>query len=946
MRKTSKVGRALFATPVLVLTAAGLAWGNTSATSASKSARHTPTSHDYYINWVEPKVQQNTNRVEAFGEANVNAGGLDSVTAYDRKFAEGNPVAGRALAMIEAEAVRTGKNPKEIRYKNADETQVAKLLTILVEFNPNANDDFSGTMVPQAVFDDALTPQNERDCVPGGITNGPLHNNIPNPANGSHKDNNSMWVPDFSPELYDEMLYTTTGIQQRVRPDLKGPDGKSGIDLRGYTMHNMYLEMSKGAYTVDGQVTPWVQVPHSEAWYGQDTCLLVDGVWVAGASQDDNGHPDNPAGAARLGVDAVDVLASADPDFPWADYDIEDVADADGDLDFNEPDGVIDHLVLVHAGEDASGGGGAQGAEAIWAHSSAVIPGHTIPGTDIVISNYIVQPEDSGVGVFAHEYGHDLGLPDLYDVGSGGESAVDFWDLMSAGSHTGPVFQGIPTHMGLWDKFVLGWADPLILEPGDPAQTVKVGQTSRTPVGTEDGIRVNLPAKDVILSEPHSGEGQWWSNNDQSWADVRLTRTIDVPAGGDIRLWMWNNYDIEEDWDFGFVEVSTDGGTSWSEQKIFNEADEEVSTPDGYADPNGRMHDYGAADGVPFKKYGLTGTTDGYERNYVDLLPYAGQTIQLRLRYATDAGLEQAGWFADDFVLTADGTDVFTDDVEANNGWTPTVTTFTDTSGEGWHISPGVFQFAHYYLAEWRNHDGFDEGLKYGYVTNYLRDGAWKVDRVPYNAPGMLVWYRDTSYGNFNLTLNNLFDPPSIGSKGGLLIVDSHFDPYRRAGTAAAKDPSLLDNLPSRAQTSNAAFTFNKTNAFTECFEAPGEPFSRYCTGFPKQPGVSEFTDAQRWYPGIEFRPDLDPDNPFFFRDADASVVLPSVADAPYSVAIVDQDGNLLPDLFGIDFGGGVISGTGNPGDAGVNFGVEFSLVSHHAKHQWVQVMVTPAAAP
>ena len=200
-------------------------------------------------------------------------------------------------------------------------------------------------------------------------------------------------------------------------------------------------------------------------------------------------------------------------------------------------------------------------------------------------------------------------------------------------------------------------------------------------------------------------------------------------------------------------------------------------------------------------------------------------------------------------------------------------TTFTDTVGDGWNISPGEFQFAHYYLAEWRNHDGFDEGLKYGYVTNYLRDGAWKVDRVPYNAPGMLVWYRDTSYGNFNLTLNNLFDPPSIGTKGGLLIVDSHFDPYRRAGTAADKDPSLLNNLPSRAQSSNAAFTFSKTNAFTECFEAPGEPFSRYCTDFQKQPAVSEFTDAQGWYPGIEFRPDLDPVNPLFFRDADASVV-------------------------------------------------------------------------
>jgi immune inhibitor A len=704
----------------------------------------------------------------------------------------------------------------------------------------------------------------------------------------------------------------------------------------------MYLEMSKNAYTVDGQATPWVTVPHSEAWYGANTCTQnAEGEWEAGASQSMNGHPDNPAGPGALGADAVDVLAAQDPDFPWADYDIEDVSDADGDGNFNEPDGVVDHLVLVHAGEDKSGGGGAQGPYAIWAHSSAIVPGHTVPGTDIAISNYIVQPEDSGVGVFAHEYGHDLGLPDLYDTASGGDSDVDFWDLMASGSHTGPVFQSMPTHMGLWDKFVLGWADPLILNPGDAAATVKVGQNSRTPVGTEDGVRVNLPTKQVTLSVPHSGANQWWSSNDQAWADVRLTRTIDVPEGGDVRFWTWNNYSIEADWDFGFIEVSTDGGATWAEQKIFDEAGNLVSTDDDYADPNGRMHDYGD------KKYGLTGSTGGaWRHDYVSLTPFAGQTVQLRLRYATDAGFEDVGWFADDFSVTDDGATVWSDDVEGGaNGWTAVVASFTTTTGQGWNISPGVFEFAHYYLAEWRNHDGFDHGLKYAYQTNYSRDGAWKVNRVPYNAPGMLVWYRDTSYGNNNHVLNNLFDPPSIGSKGGLLIVDSHFDPFRRRGVAAEKDPSLLNNLPSRPQSSNAAFSFGKTYPFTECFEAPGEPFSSYCTNFGRQGPVKRFTDWRGWYPGVEWRPDLDPVDPLFFRDADASVVIPSKGGAPYTVRIVDANGNLQTDQFGIDLGGGVLTGTGNPGESGVRFGVRFELVKPGLRNQWATVKVVPPPA-
>ena len=147
--------------------------------------------------------------------------------------------------------------------------------------------------------------------------------------------------------------------------------------------------------------------------------------------QDMQGHPDNPLGPGQLPIDAVAALAQAQPDFPWADYDIEDQGDRDGDGNVLEPDGVIDHVVLVHAGKDKSGGGGDQGTYAIWAHSSAVAGGAPIPGTDLMLSNYIVQPEDSGVGVFAHEYGHDLGLPDLYDTSNAGSSDVDFWDLMS-----------------------------------------------------------------------------------------------------------------------------------------------------------------------------------------------------------------------------------------------------------------------------------------------------------------------------------------------------------------------------------------------------------------------------------------------------------------------------------------------------------------------------------
>ncbi|HEX6968853.1 MAG TPA: immune inhibitor A domain-containing protein [Micromonosporaceae bacterium] len=917
--------RLLVALPALALGATTLTVTGTPSAQEASAAPAVIGADEYYINYAEPRVQPDSNGPEVKGKDGIYRPALDRARAFDRKHSQGNPVTARQLAKLEAKAIKTGKNPRQI--KQAPQTQVAKLLTILVEFNDNANDDFTGVMVPKTVFGD-------RTCVPGTVQNGPLHNNLPNPADLPHEDNNSMWVPDFSPEHYNKMLYSEEGITERVRTDLTGPDGKPGFDISGLTMRNMYLEMSKGAYTVDGEATPWVKVPHSEAWYGASRCFRdEDGNWVAPAMQAMNGHPDNPLGPAQMAVDAVNTLAQLRPDFPWHEYDIEDQGDRDGDGNFFEPDGVIDHLVLVHAGADKSGGGGDEGVYAIWAHSSAIAAGYTIPGTEIKVSNYIVQPEDSGVGVFAHEYGHDLGLPDLYDTSGapGSDSDVDFWDLMASGSHSGPIFQAIPTHMGIWDKWVLGWADPLVLNPGDDPRAVQLGQTSRTPVGTKDGIRINLPDKVLHLADPHSGENMWYTGADQDWGDIKLTRELQVPAASDARFWMWNNYVIEADWDFGFVEVSTDGGSTWSELKVYDEAGNLVSTDDSYSDPNGRMADYGG------KKYGLSGDTHGWRHDYVDLTPYAGSTVKLRLRYATDAAYLDRGWFADDFALTVDGATVWSDDVESGaNGWTATGGTWTDTTGPGWRIDPGTSVRAHYYLVEWRNFDGFDEGLRYAYDTTYSHD-EWKVERIAYNAPGMLVWYRDTAFGNANHVSNNATALPSGGAKGGLLIVDSHYEPLRRSGEAADKDPSTLNNVPSRPQSSNAAFGLQPTYPFRECIEDPAVPYSEYCTDFPAQPGVATFTDAVGWVPGIEVRSEG-----FFWRDIDASVVVPSRDNAPYSTRIVYSDGTPALDYYGLNFGFSV-AGSGNPGDQDVSYGVTVTVKRAANDNSYATVYVTPA---
>ena len=127
-----------------------------------------------------------------------------------------------------------------------------------------------------------------------------------------------------------------------------------------------------------------------------------------------------------------------------ASFDQWDRNDFDGDGNFNEPDGYIDHFQIVHAGGDQADGDPYQGEDAIWSHRWKAFQG-TRPGprratrtaaprsarTGLWVADYTIQPENGGLSVFAHEYGHDLGLPDDYDTAGGGDNPVEWWTLMA-----------------------------------------------------------------------------------------------------------------------------------------------------------------------------------------------------------------------------------------------------------------------------------------------------------------------------------------------------------------------------------------------------------------------------------------------------------------------------------------------------------------------------------
>jgi len=66
----------------------------------------------------------------------------------------------------------------------------------------------------------------------------------------------------------------------------------------------------------------------------------------------------------------------------------------------------------------------------------------------------------------------------------------------------------------------------------------------------------------VVPNEPHSGLYQWWSNRGDD-SDMTLTRTFDLSDVDEAVLQFWTWYDIEADWDFAYVEASSDGGQTW-----------------------------------------------------------------------------------------------------------------------------------------------------------------------------------------------------------------------------------------------------------------------------------------------------------------------------------------------------------------------------------------------
>jgi immune inhibitor A len=685
----------------------------------------------------------------------------------------------RALTKKGAELVLTGKRQvedrngsKAVRVSPGQWAQYGlqasdQLLSFLVEFGDGSTGGKGGKA---------------KGGSSDGSTSGPLHNQIPEPDRST--DNSTYWKSDFNRQHYMDMFFNGMAEQG------------------GESFKQIYQEMSSGRYTVDGDVSEWVKVAKPESAYGtteshEDMTYFIDDTAEA--------WYDAQVAAGKSRQEIVDYLEGFDQ---WDRY------DHDGDGDFNEPDGYVDHFQAIHAGEGEEAGAPEW---AIWSHRWAVnqngfhadgigpdgaeFGGIEIGDTGLWIRDYTTEPENGGLGVFVHEYAHDLGLPDLYDT-QGGENGTGFWTLMSSGSWLGDGNGAIgttPNHMGPWEKFQLGWLDYEVARTGETS-THDLGPSYHATKKAQAVITV-LPKKTVTTNLGAAAEGSdyFYSGRGDSRTATLTSPTFTVPAGGQLSAQV--KYDIEVDWDYAYAEITTDGGSTWTPIQ---------TSASSTTNPNGTN-----------EGFGITGSTGGSWVPLTASLPAdaAGKTAQVRFRMVNDTAVNETGLLVD--AISVGGLSEGAED--GANGWT--MNDFT--IAENGQVQR---QYSHYYMAENRTYGGYDRTLKTGpYNFGWGLSEPNRVEHFPYQ-DGLLIWYWNTQYTDNNTSAH-------MGG-GEALPIDA------RAASLTWSDGSVARN---RIQSFDATFGLSATDPISLHRETAG---GMTTLAAPARPGVAVFddTDPMRYY--------------------------------------------------------------------------------------------------
>ncbi|HEX5860832.1 MAG TPA: PKD domain-containing protein [Nocardioides sp.] len=452
------------------------------------------------------------------------------------------------------------------------------------------------------------------------------------------------------------------------------------------------------------------------------------------------------------------------------------------------------------------------------------------------VGPYNVNPETAieKASVISHEYGHSLGLPDFYSTGS--RETYGDWNLMATDKSQ---------NMDIYSRQELGWVVPEVLKAGT-APTVQDWTDSKqdtdtitwqTPDGTPytltegtDGRVQNseayvakLPGRQLLdpakfdTGDTATRTHAWWSGSGNDFGcnptegrnlDLAIPGLAELPKGSEVKLEFKSLWDIEWDYDYGYVLTTTNGGESYASNPSENGYTTSNTDPlAGNPNANSCQQTY---------DNGLTGTSGSYASgsestdrklgeypesvflaDSYDISELAGeQNGAIRFSYSSDPGVARPGWFIDDLKVTAttpSGEQVLLDtDLESSggpddarvfNGGCREDLTTAQRCTLGWnYVAAGSPAAAdHAYYMELRDRSGFD------------LDGKGEIDRDPIGfEPGLSLVYTDEAHGYGNAGTD---DPPAQSP------LDSQPEPGESAPnlndaayTAADRDSSYRDS--------------------------------------------------------------------------------------------------------------------------------------------------------
>ena len=552
----------------------------------------------------------------------------------------------------------------------------------------SSSTDFSNTNKQQAAFSTSLVPDQSINDVKvlAILIDFP---DLKHDDNQLVDQDTEMFYAEYSTEHYQQMLFNTQGYA--------GPDGQSLSTAADY-----YKAASGNSLNFTGQVYGWVSADNNAKVYGERQ----------GTTRDKN--------APALVKEAVEK-AVAKFNINLADYDLTDLDDIDGDGILNEPNGIIDHVMIFHSSIGEEAGGGYLSTDAIWSHRYYVFDENSGPseiaGSSIKLFGYTINPIDAGIGVVVHEFGHDLGLLDEYDLQSNtvGEPVAS-WSVMSTGSWAGSPRGSEPVMFSpyaleyLQNRYQGNWVNQLTLDMDEidaNSQQTLINTASTSQL--QNQIKVTLPPRLEKFKTPVEGDFQYYSNTGDN-INNSLVNTIALPSTTEaLTLSFIAYYSIERDYDL--VQVKVNG------EPIASNYTQAVNPYYGNIGPYISGDSFLNSDAKQ---------PNGYLTHKFELSAYAGQTIDLKIEYITDANTHYYGFVVDDMRIEQSDTLIW-----HNNAQDQINTEFNGFAkvGSYTYASP-----SHYYL-QLRSYTGVDSSLQ---AEQY--------------SPGLLLWYSDESQADNNTT--------------------------------------------------------------------------------------------------------------------------------------------------------------------------------------------------